>query len=98
MARYSYLRVVNRTGGVVQPETIVNLVAGGALAAFLAKLLQAQYEARIADFKERITEQSSLLGKMGDGLETLTAKADTLADAVERLERQLAAQHPGKGD
>ena len=60
--------MAGRTGGVVQPETIVNLVAGGALAAFLAKLLQAQYEARIADFKERIKEQSSLLDALTKAL------------------------------
>jgi hypothetical protein len=52
----------------MQPETIINLVAGGALAAFLAKLLQAQYEARIADFKERIKEQSSLLNALTKAL------------------------------
>lgn len=52
----------------MQPETIINLVAGGALAAFLAKLLQAQYEARIADFKERIKEQSTLLDALTKAL------------------------------
>lgn len=52
----------------MQPDTIINLVAGGALAAFLAKLLQAQYEARIADFKERIKEQSSLLDALTKAL------------------------------
>lgn len=78
----------------MQPDTIVNLVAGGALAAFLAKLLQQQYEARIRDFKERISEQSILLEK-------LTAGLDALGERIDGLElRQVArrAEHPGKGE
>lgn len=76
---------------MVQPETIINLVAGGALAAFLAKLLQAQYEARIADFKERIKEQSGLLASMTDGIEEVQKQLAAIA-------AKLDHQQPGKGD
>lgn len=74
----------------MQPDTIINLVAGGALAAFLARLLQQQYEARIADYKDRITEQSGLLHELGGGLEKLT-------DEVERLQRLVDARQAGQG-
>lgn len=75
----------------MQPETIINLVAGGALAAFLAKLLQAQYEARIADYKERIKEQSGLLASLTTGI-------DKVQDQLAALSARLDPPRSGKGE
>lgn len=85
----------------MQPDTIINLVAGGALAAFLARLLQQQYEARIADFKDRIKEQSGLLGEMTKGFDLVHARMATMAAELKDVSDELAAlkapQRPARG-
>ena len=85
----------------MQPDTIINLVAGGALAAFLARLLQQQYEARLNDFKDRIREQSTLLADMTKGFDLLHDRLATMATELKDVSDELAAlkstQRPARG-
>lgn len=93
----------------MQTETIVNLIAGGAVAAFLAKLLQQQYEARINDFRDRIKEQSGLLQNMTAGFDGVTTRIEALlgrvglletriVELVEENEKLRSRLQPGGGD
>lgn len=83
----------------MQPDTIINLVAGGALAAFLARLLQQQYETRIADLKERVNEQSSLLNDMTKGFDALDKRVASVDDRVKGNAEDIAAlkHRPARG-
>ncbi len=79
MARFS-LRARGGQGGDVVPDSglILNGIIGGAVALGLARLLQAQYEARISDLKERVMAQSGKIEKL------LTANAE-LGDSYAEL-------------
>ena len=64
---------------------ILNGIIGGGVALGLARLLQSQYEARIADLKERVAAQSGKIEALLKANDELAESHKTLADSYKAL-------------